>query len=155
MKIFSVIMLLTVLASCTTDNWENRPEKAEKAEKKVINKTLPEEVVIQETILELTESIEELDNIVADESKVQVINQSYTNPKKVVNMEISYTLDEQGIITSMDLVSNDERHAGAAFNKVIDEEVVWLTLAQVIDADLTSGSSLTTESFKEAIKSQL
>ena len=150
MKILSILMLVTLLASCGTAVVEKEQTEDEN---KIIDIT---EEISQETISDISNAIDELDNMETEEWKVQVINQSYTNPwNKLVEMEISYTLDSQGVITSMDLTSNDERHAWTAFNEVIDNEVVWLTLEQVIDANLTSGSSVTTQSFKEAIKSQL
>lgn len=141
MKIFSVIMLLTLLASCTTASVET--------EQKTI-----EDTTTQETIADITDNMWDLENMVKDESKVQLVKYTYANPAQEVNMDIKYNLDESGKITMIDITS-DNWDKLWGFNTAAKEVLVWLTLEQASEVELISGASLTTAAFKEAIKTQL
>lgn len=141
MKFVTILLFLTFLASCTTQNVET--------ETKVM-----EDKTTQETIAVMDDALSSLDNMEKDESKVQLIKYSYANPAQEVNMDINYNLDASGKITMIDITSDNWDKLGG-FNTAAKEVVVWLTLEQASEVELISGASLTTAAFKEAIKTQL
>lgn len=141
MKILSLLIFITLLASCTNasvETWEKTVEKT----------------TTQETVSELTDAMSDLDTMQKDESKVQLVKYSYANPAQEVNMDIKYNLNESGKITMIDITS-DNWDKLWGFNTAAKEVLVWLTLEQASEVELISGASLTTAAFKEAIKTQL
>lgn len=152
MKILSVLVFITLLASCTNTKVDT---EAKVMDDKTSNEELNNQKAVDDTLDELLESVWDLDTMEKDETKVELIEYSYVNPLGPVNMEISYELDSEGKIASMSLVSNHEKHAGATFNERINATIIWLTLAEVADADMASGSSLTTAAFKAAIATKI
>jgi len=141
MKFITILLFVTFLASCTAQNVEQ--------ETTTTNNT-SEEI----TLTEMDDAMWDLDNMIIDESKVEVISYSYVNPAQEVNIDIAYKLDSENKISMIDVTSSnwDELED---FNTSVKEVVVGLTLEQASEMELISGASLTSEAFKEAIKTQL
>ena len=136
MKVFLLLFLVMFLVSCGA----NTP---------VVEET--------QTDTDETQMQEEIDNLEMSEedmSKVETINYSYTNPAQEVNMKIEYSLDENNTIQTLDITSDNWDKLGD-FNTAAKEKLVGMTLEQASEVGVISGSSLTTEAFKEAIKTQL
>lgn len=141
MKVLTLLLFVTFLASCTANVEENN--------------TNQDTTSVEETTLsDIDNAMSDLDNMQKDESKVQLIKYSYANPAQEVNMDIEYNLDDSGKITMIDITSDNWDKLGG-FNNAAKEVVVWLTLQEASEVDLISGASLTTAAFKEAIKTQL
>lgn len=142
MKILVLLLTITLLASCT-----NKDEKIENTE-------IWDTKVIEETVNDIEKSMNSLDDLIKDESKVQLINYKYSNPAQEVNLNIEYNLDAENKI-SMISITSDNWDKLEWFNTAAQEVLIGKTLKQASEVDLISGASLTTEAFKEAIKSQL
>lgn len=141
MKVLTLLLFVTFLASCAANVEENKTiESNQKVE--------------ENTLADIDNAMWDLDNMQKDESKVQLIKYTYANPAQEVNMDINYNLDESGKITMIDITS-DNWDKLDNFNTAAKEIVVGLTLEEASEVDVISGSSLTTEAFKEAIKTQL
>lgn len=137
MKVFSLLFLIAFLASCGTSNIEPQTTTTEN----------------EPQVNEMESEMQEFENETMDEEKMETIEYSYTNPKQEVNMTISYTTDEKGKISAVNVESAD--YDLSNFNTAISEKIMGLTLEEASEVSSVSGSSLTTEAFKEAIKTQL
>ncbi len=140
MKVLTLLFII-FLVSCTANVEENNSEKTTQK-------------VEETTLADIDNAMWDLDNMQKDESKVQLIKYAYVNPAQEVNIDIKYNLDESGKITMIDITSDNWDKLGN-FNTAAKEVVVGLTLQEASEVDLISGASLTTDAFKEAIKTQL
>lgn len=145
MKAFYALFLLVFLASCGANVDETAVSPSEpsveetSAEIDAETMEIPEEVMMDDTAM--TES----------DSKVEVLDAAYTNPKWPVDMEIEYALNENGVIESIDVSATSYDLSG--FNDAV-QSVVGMTLEEASDTYI-SGSSLTSAAFNSALKSAM
>ena len=138
MKVLSVLFLVAFLASCgAATNVEPQPETQDETQ-----------------ATEMQNEMSEFDNEVMDEDKMETIQYSYTNPAQEVNMVIDYSLDEEGKIETINVSATNWDQLGD-FDTAAKATVVGLTLEEASEVTVSSGASLTSEAFKEALKSQL
>lgn len=137
MKILSILFLITLLASCGTT-------------------TTPEQTqpVVEDQANEMENNMSEFDNEEIDENKMETIEYSYTNPAQEVNMVIDYSLNSQDKIESINVSATNWDKLGD-FNTAVKSNLIGLTLEEASEMPTVSGASITSEAFKEAIKSQL
>lgn len=134
MKILSVLFLVAFLASCwTTTNVEPQADD-------------------QST--QMQNDMSEFDNETMDENKMETIEYSYTNPAQEVNMVIDYSLDEEGKIDSINVSATNWDQLGD-FDAAAKQTVIGLTLEEASEVTVSSGASLTSAAFQEALKSEL
>ncbi|MGB2110848.1 MAG: FMN-binding protein [Patescibacteria group bacterium] len=138
MKILSVLFLVTLLASCGTTS------------------TTPEQTqpIIEDQASEMDNNMSEFDNEEMDENKMETIEYSYTNPAQEVNMVIDYSLNSEDKIESINVSATNWDKLGD-FDAAVKSNVIGLTLEEASEMPTVSGASITSEAFKEAIKSQL
>ncbi len=137
MKILSILFLITLLASCGTTT---TPEQAPP--------------VVEDQASEMDNNMSEFDNEEMDENKMETIEYSYTNPAQEVNMVIDYSLDSEGKIDSINVSATNWDKLGD-FDTAVKSNVIGLTLEEASEMSTVSGASITSEAFKEALKSQL
>lgn len=137
MKILSILFLVALLASCGTT-------------------TTPEQTqpVVEDQANEMENNMSEFDNEEMDENKMETIEYSYTNPAQEVNMVIDYSLNSEGKIESINVSATNWDKLGD-FDAAVKSNVIGLTLEEASEMPTVSGASITSEAFKEAIKSQL
>jgi len=99
---------------------------------------------------EINAEVEALETAVEDTTKTVTVDASYTNPKGNVDMMLDYTLDSEGKIETIGVSATT--YDVANFNDEI-QTLVGSTISEA--AEYTSGSSLTGEAFKKAVKTQL
>lgn len=142
MKAFYALFLLVFLASCGSDVAETVVTPSESTAEETSAEIdweimeIPEEVMMEDTAM------------VESESKVEVLDAAYTNPKWPVDMEIEYALDANGTIESIDVSATTYDVSG--FNSAV-QDVVGMTLEEASDT-YVSGSSLTSAAFNSALK---
>lgn len=142
MKNFYVLALIIFLASCGS-------VEQEVSEKEVQN---AKEEVTSQIESELNEIVKE--NLKESE-KVVRIEHRYSNPQQQVILDIQYTLDSSWKIEDIDVASpNYEGIQKTGFDNAVKKAVIGLTLQEIDNIDTISGSSLTTEAFKQAIREQ-
>ncbi len=139
MKYISIILFIVLVSSCTQET----PEITN-----TTNNT--EEVAVTE------QSVSELDDVVSSISEgawteLVSVDATYTNPKWNVDMLIEYTLDADGKIT--DISTSATTYDLSKFNTKINT-VVGKTVEEASEMYF-SGSSLTTEAFQKAMKTQI
>ena len=140
MKAFYLVFLLVFLASCgseavvETTTQESQSEQTTQ-ELDAQTQEIPEEVMMNDTG--------------ASESKVQVLEAPYTNPAGPVDMEIEYTLSDQGTIETIDVSATT--YDISKFNTAV-QDVVGMTLDEASNT-YVAGSSLTSAAFNDAMKS--
>lgn len=137
MKILSILFLVALLASCGTT-------------------TTPEQTqpVVEDQANEMENNMSEFDNEEMDENKMETIEYSYTNPAQEVNMVIDYSLNSEDKIESINVSATNWDKLGD-FDAAVKSNVIGLTLEEASEMPTVSGASITSEAFKEAIKSQL
>ncbi len=137
MKILSILFLVALLASCGTT-------------------TTPEQTqpVVEDQTNEMENNMSEFDNEEMDEDKMETIEYSYTNPAQEVNMVIDYSLNSEDKIESINVSATNWDKLGD-FDAAVKSNVIGLTLEEATQMPTVSGASITSEAFKEAIKSQL
>lgn len=137
MKILSILFLVALLASCGTT-------------------TTPEQTqpVVEDQANEMENNMWEFDNEEMDENKMETIEYSYTNPAQEVNMVIDYSLNSEDKIESINVSATNWDKLGD-FDAAVKSNVIGLTLEEATQMPTVSGASITSEAFKEAIKSQL
>ncbi len=144
MKIIYVLMLTLLLASCGgSDKVEN-------------NNNIVDEIVIEETTNQIDEELNNLEmNIDSDISnellktnEVIKIDAKYNNPKWEVDMLVSYVLDSNWIIESMDISASNFDLSN--FNSEA-QILIWKTIDDAKQFEV-AGGSLTTEAFRNALK---
>lgn len=137
MKYIYTIVLTIFLASCTTSNVENNT-----------NEDSP--------IVEITNNdIEsELENLLYNEdseitkSEVIKLNSAYRNPAWKVDMVVSYSVDENGFITTIS--ADATKYNVSSFNEWL-QSLVGKTLEDAESFQL-AGSSIASEAFTFALK---
>lgn len=145
MKAFYVVLLLVFLASCGSE----------------VNVETPSDPVVQETTQEMNDALAELPEEIEvstdtsvqqwDDAKIVQLAAPYTNPKWPVDMQIEYSLDEQGNIESINVFATS--YDLTNFNQSI-QSVIGMSVEEASDY-YVSGSSLTTPAYQEALKSSL
>lgn len=98
---------------------------------------------------EINNAVEELETATEDTSKTQTIDATYNNAKGPVDMKVTYTTDN-GKITAIWVSATT--YDVSNFNNEI-QSLVGSTLEDA--AEYKTGSSLTGDAFKKAIKTQL
>lgn len=137
MKILSILFLIALLASCGTTATPEQPQP-----------------IIEDQASEMDNNMSEFDNEEMDEDKMETIEYSYTNPAQEVNMVIDYSLNSDDKIESINVSATNWDKLGD-FDAAVKSNVIGLTLEEASEMPTVSGASITSEAFKEALKSQL
>jgi uncharacterized lipoprotein YajG len=95
MKILVLLLTITLLASCTNQ------------EKEIVTTEKIDTKVMEETVNDIEVSMNSLDDLIKDDSKVQLINYKYSNPAQEVNMNIEYNLDTENKISMISITSDN------------------------------------------------
>lgn len=151
MKYLAFIMLTILLASCTAQVEDKKDTASEEPQNTAVDSEL--ESMMNETLKEMEKGVEEMKNSDMDENKVEKLTYSYSNDAQEVNMNIEYKLDSDNKISSVSIVSDN--YDLSWFNDWAQEVLIGKTLEEASKVDTITGSSLTTEAFKEAIKSKI
>lgn len=85
------------------------------------------------------------------ENKVEKITTTYKNPKGDVNVDISYSLDADGKIATMEVTSDN--YDLTNFNKEVQSQVIGKTTGEV--NVYVAGESLTNDAFNKAVKENI
>jgi len=123
------------------DDHDDDDHDDEVSESEQVSTTTSDEVVAQTELL---------DNLEEDTTKTVTLDAAYSNPKGPVDMKINYTLSADGTIDTIAVSATT--YDVAEFNSAI-QSLVWKTLEDA--ANYKTGSSLTGDAFKSAIKEQL
>ncbi|MDD2908001.1 MAG: hypothetical protein PHH98_05145 [Candidatus Gracilibacteria bacterium] len=134
MKYLYILIVTIFLASCGASVEENKITTTDENTTEVTN--------------DINSEVNSLDEQNEDTSKVTKIEANYTNPAGPVDMVISYSLDSEGKIETIDLsattfdLTEYNKSAQVLVGKTIDE------------AKITgiAGASLLNEAFKNALK---
>lgn len=159
MKILILLLTITLLVSCTNQKKEVSNNEIENtlAVKQnniiLVEDSLNETLIVEETIKEVKKSMESLENLEKDDSKIQKFSYQYSNPAQEVDVDVSYSLDTKGKIATI-YISSDNWDGLGWFNTGA-QALIGKTLKEASEVGLIAWSSLTTAAFKEAIKSQL
>lgn len=115
-------------------------------------------IINEETVINVIadESTSELDSAVGEISEdagtsLTRVEAEYTNPKWAVDMVIEYSLDADWKITNINTTATT--YDLTKFQEKVTD-VVWKTVKEASEMYF-SGSSLTTEAFQKAMKSQI
>lgn len=141
MKYITFLFLSIFLVSC-----------GQAVDKQISNN---EEITNSEIEKELS-SIDTTDKVstedsVSELSNIEKITTKYNNPKGEVTINVEYSLDSDGKIETIATTSDYDGNADLTNNVQV---VVWKTIQEAIDTDI-SGGSLTNAAFKNALKTQL
>ena len=164
MKYIYMLMVVLVLASCVKNteievenNIDNIKTENEQVEDKELEEVIEElddvmnEDVEDEVINDIDseiEAIEENNEVVVETNKVIKLETKYSNPKQEVEMEISYSLNTEWKIETINVTSSNWDLSD--FNNGV-QVVVWMTLEEASEASV-AGASLTSAAFKSALK---
>lgn len=179
MKFLPFALLLVLLASCGADKteenvtensgtqqaiteevWTEIDESLDEMnmdETSMTDETTPmeEEVLADETLGET----EEVMIIQESESEVQTVanevvelTTSYRNPKGNVDMNISYSVDENDIITAISVQSDD--YDLSDMNQSLQNDYLGLHISTAADY-YKAGSSLSSEAFRDAVRESI
>ena len=107
------------------------------------------DTIANETASELDKAIEEISK--NSWSPLTLVDAAYTNPKGAVDMVIEYSLDENWKIATITTAATTYDLSKFQW-KVTD--VIWKSVKEASEMYF-SGSSLTTEAFQKAMKSQI
>lgn len=162
MKAFYVVFFLVFLASCgseavvETATLETPKAAVEQTveDMEAEMDDMPEEIMEDETVEEASVEDDEAsqDNeTTVGESKVEVLSAPYTNPAGLVDMQIEYSLDNDGNIASIDVSATT--YDLTQFNQGA-QAVIGMTPEEAADYTF-SGSSLTGPAFNDAMKSAM
>ncbi|MCH2188386.1 hypothetical protein MK079_00985 [Candidatus Gracilibacteria bacterium] len=163
MKFMFLIIGFLILASCSHEvkNETNTgavatqetitEQQIEELEENLENNETVSQESNQEVIDEINASLNELESVSEVSPKPVLLEAHYNNPKGLVDMVVNYTLDANGVITAIG-VSATTYDGTANFNDEI-QSLVGKTLEDAVNHK--TGSSLTGDAFKKAIKSQL
>lgn len=148
MKYFIPLFMLLFLVSCGKDQvtpaetpkTETAKQTAVEVTDKEVDAVLHE---IEDDLLNISEEDE------AGSTDSEIIKTTYKNPKGNVNMEISYSLDADEKIASIQVSASN--YDLEKFSKGVQEQAIGKTLEEAADI-YVSGSSLTTEAYQKAMK---
>jgi len=157
-------MVVLVLASCVKNteievdnNVDNIKTENEQVENKELEKVVEEldDVIndnidneVMNDIDSEMEAIEENKEVVVETNNVIKLETKYNNPQQEVEMEISYSLNTEWKIETINVTSNNWDLSD--FNNGV-QVVVWMTLEEASEASV-AGASLTSAAFKSALK---
>lgn len=177
MKVFYALFLLVFLASCTTTTVEDTSDTQSNTitiETETEDTDTPDEAMeTDEEIANTEESEEEMDDtetmdsdleteVSADidvetdmldevvENEVITLDASYTNPKGPVDMTVTYSLDENDVIESIEVSATTYDVSGfnAEAQSLIGQDI------SAAESFYVAGGSLTSEAFTAAIKNR-
>ena len=151
MKYFAIVMLTVLLASCSLQSEDKKDTVKDEPQNSTVDTEL--ESMMNNTIKEMENGMDEMKDSEMDESKIEILSYTYANDAQEVNMDIAYELDTEGKISSISILSDN--YDLSAFNTGSQKVLIGKTLTEASNIDTISGSSLTTEAFKEAIKSKI
>ena len=143
MKKATLFLMFLALVSCWS---EEKTASTATTVSPVEQVTIVEEPTTIEAVTNATESI-----WTGSWNTLSKINADYTNPRWAVDMVIEYSLDEEWNISEINTQAS--RYDLAQFNEKV-QDVVWKSLEEA-STTYFSGSSLTTEAFQKAIKSEI
>lgn len=132
MKYLYLLLLTVFIASCG----------AKVDETKVV-----EDETTTEVVTEINNELENLNEVTPIKNIVK-LDAKYNNPAWEVDMVIDYTLDDNGVIETIDVSATT--YDLTEFNESI-KILVWKTIEEAKNTEITWGS-LTTEAFKKALK---
>lgn len=143
--ILTLSALLLILASCGATSSSTQEDAAVEASvDSEIDGALEAELAPESEDSAVDSSTDET------ASGMVVVETSYDNPAGNVDMNISYTLNSDGTIASMDVVNEDRPQ----FADAVEAQVVGMTLEEAADI-YVAGSSLASDAFSKALKSQM
>ena len=140
MKYLSIIIFISLLTSC----WVNTEEKVTATQKTTTE--INNELDNLNTNIENNKNNEEEEN----EEKVVKIDATFNHPKQEVDMVVSYSVDKNNIINSIDVSATNWDLS--KFNKEA-QNFIWKSLSEISETtEIISWQSLTTDAFKKALK---
>ena len=131
------------------------PETQAKPEEAIVEPVVEEEPEVEIPSEEINDEVAALETAEEDVSKTITLDASYTNPKGLIDMVVNYSLDSEGLISSIEVttLSATEKRIPALNESA--QEFIGSPLSAALDFKYKAGSSLSGGAFISAIKSAL